>query len=307
MVILVKIVDYDVIDKNIKNIKKTNEIILVVKNNAYGFGIENILKLALNNNINYFAVNDINEAIELRKLNANIDILLFGYQIEYIDLIKKYNILPTVSSIDEINKYTNENVKVSLEIDCGMNRFGIKEFNEEILKNSLIVEIYTHLYKETNKNYKIIEYISNLAHKYNKRFHIGGSIAYKYTSYPIRIAHMIYENSESLIGKIVYIKEINKKETVGYDGIFKAKKKQVIGICNIGYYNGIRRNYNGRVVINNKYYKIVGKICMNHMFIIVDCDVKIGDFVTIFGENLPKSEFLSHNVISNYESFLLIR
>jgi alanine racemase len=118
---------------------------------------------------------------------------------------------------------------------------------------------------------------------------------------------MIYENSESLIGKVVYIKQINKNETVGYYGSYKARKKQIIGICDIGYYNGIRRNYKGRVSINDKYYKIVGKICMNHMFIVIDSNVKIGDFVTIYGKNIPKSEFLSHNMQSNYESFLLIR
>ena len=46
---------------------------------------------------------------------------------------------------------------------------------------------------------------------------------------------------------------------------------------------------------------------MNQMFILIDDEVKKGDIVTIFGKNISKSDFLYHNKMSNYESFLLIR
>ena len=118
---------------------------------------------------------------------------------------------------------------------------------------------------------------------------------------------MIYKDCDSLIGNIVYIKKVYKNETVGYDGLYKFKKTSIIGICDIGYYNGVKRNYKGNVFINNKYYKIVGRICMNQMFILIDDDVKKGDIVNIFGKNISKSDFLYHNKMSNYESFLLIR
>lgn len=307
MVITLKIVDYDVIDRNIKKIKETNDIVLVVKNNAYGFGLEKIVNIAISNNIKRFAVNNIEEAIKLRKLNKDIKILLFGYQNGNIKLIKEYNINPTINDINELNLYSNEKVECCLEIDCGMNRFGVKEFNECILCNPYITEIYTHLYKRSKHNKDIIEKIAYLAQKYDKYFHIGGSIAYEYTKYPIRIANMIYEDSELFYGNIVFIKEVRKNETLGYDGEYKAKKNVMIGICNIGYYNGLRRNYKGRVSINNKYHKIVGRICMNQMFILIDCSVKIGDKVIIFGENITKNEFLFHNNLSNYESLLLIK
>ena len=45
----------------------------------------------------------------------------------------------------------------------------------------------------------------------------------------------------------------------------------------------------------------------NQMFLLIDNNVQIGDLVTVFGKNMPKSEFLLHNNMSNYESFLLIR
>lgn len=305
--IFLRIIDYDIINSNIKDIKKTNEIILVVKNNAYGFGMDKIVSIAMNNGIKRFAVNDISEAIELRSISEDFSILLFGYQTTNIELIKKYSIIPTINDIDELNFYTKEEVKCALEIDCGMNRFGIKDFDENILNNNYIIEIYTHLYKKTKENTKLIEYIKYLSIKYNKNFHIGGSIAYEYTNYPIRIAYRIYENCDSLIGTITNIKVIKKNETVGYDGLFKAKKNELIGVCDIGYYNGLKRSYKGRVSINNKFYKIIGRLCMNQMFILINDDVKVGDIVTIFGKNISKSEFLHNNNISNYESFLLIR
>lgn len=302
-----KIIDYNVIAKNIENIKKTNELILVLKNNAYGFGMENILNIGIKNNIYKYAVNTIDEAINLRKLNNDISILLFGYNINNLNDIKRYNIIPTINSVDELSVYIRNNIKCSLEIDVGMNRFGIKTFDEEILSNPLIIELYAHLYKDCDSNYNIVKNLINLAKRYNKNIHFGGSIAYKYTTYPIRIAHMIYDDSDELIGKIVYVKPVRKNDTVGYDGLYKVKDKGIIGICNIGYYNGIKRNYSGRVSINGKYYQIVGKICMNHMFILIDSNVNINDLVVVYGKNIAKNEFLHNNSISNYESFLLIR
>ena len=58
-----------------------------------------------------------------------------------------------------------------------------------------------------------------------------------------------------------------------------------------------------RVLINGKYAKIVGRICMDQFCVDVSDieNVKEGDTVTLFGEGLPVEEFAKHADTINYE------
>ena len=300
-----KYIDYNQIRNNLELIKKTNDVVLVVKNNAYGFNVCEIVNIARSLNINEYAVNTIAEAIELRKL-TNANILLFGYSIDYIDLISKYNIIPCANSIMEIDLYTKNNIIFALEIDAGMNRFGIKNFNEKLLNNRYLKEIFAHFHND-NIDYNLINYIMRLAHNYNKEFHFGGSKLYSKINSKLRIGKIVYQDSLFLFGRVVMIKQIEKGESVGYDSLYTADKTELIAVVDVGYYNGLRVGYNGDVVINHKRYKIVGKICMNHTFVLIDDNVAINDKVEFLGKNIKMDEFLKNNNMSEYECFLSIR
>src|SRR5690606_27889187 len=75
---------------------------------------------------------------------------------------------------------------------------------------------------------------------------------------------------------------------------FKTEKKSKIATIAIGYADGIRRSYgNGKgcVLVNNQKAFIVGTICMDMLMIdVTDIDVKIGDEVIVFGNNLRITE-----------------
>ena len=87
----------------------------------------------------------------------------------------------------------------------------------------------------------------------------------------------------SLYSEVIQINNLNKGETVGYNGFYKAEKdNEKIAVVPIGYADGIIRKNTGRTVfINNKEYKIVGNICMDMLFVKVDDTVNIHDKVTI--------------------------
>lgn len=303
---MMRVIDYSQIEENIKMIKKTNDIILVVKNNAYGFGINRIVEIALKNDITMFAVNKIEEAIELRGLTDK-DILLFGYCVGYIDEIIKYQIIPTANSLDEIAIFNKHKIYYALEIDIGMNRFGIKEYNESIFNDPYLHHIYAHFYNENINYSKIIKEIKALCYKYNKKCHFGGSMLYSKTNEALRLGKLVYSDALKLYGNVVMIKSLVKGESVGYDSLYKAEGDELIAVVDIGYYNGLRVKYDGYTYINNNRYKVVGKICMNHSFVKVDNNVFVGDRVEFFGENISVYEFLSHNNMTEYECFLSIR
>ena len=58
--------------KNLEKIRSINKnIICVIKDNAYGLGIKNILPILLENNCNYFAVAYVDEAVKIREILKN--------------------------------------------------------------------------------------------------------------------------------------------------------------------------------------------------------------------------------------------
>lgn len=106
----------------------------------------------------------------------------------------------------------------------------------------------------------------------------------------------------SLKSKIIEIKHIKSGESVGYDGKYIASKDEVIGIVPIGYRDGIIRHNTGRYVyINDKKYKIIGNICMDMLFVLIDNTVNINDTVYIIKDNNHINEIAKYLDTINYE------
>lgn len=301
-----KIINYDIIKNNIKKLKENNELMIVLKNDAYNFNMEHVLKIALCEGVRRFAVNDVYEGIRLRKLNSSIEILTFGLAINNLNIVKEYNLIPTVSNMYEFNRYSDNNIPFSVELDIGMNRFGFKYFDYNLLNNNLIKFIYIHF----KDNINIKDYINKydiISSIYNKEIVYGGSIVIPYTDKCVRIGKEIYLNSLSLYGRVVNIKYVKKDESIGYDSSYIMENDGYIGIVDIGYYNGLSLYYDNDVIINDNRYKVVGKLCMNHMFVLINSNVKIADIVEIIGKNISIDEFNLHNKTNIYQDFLLIR
>ena len=305
MVIRLLVIDETKIIENINKIKKTNDIIMVLKDNAYGIGICRMINIAKKCNINFFAVKNIDEAIFVKSLFKESNVLLLGKtNKKEISKIIKHNIIPTINDYTDYLLFKENNIKSHLEIDIGMNRFGIKNNYLAIINDNIITSIYIHLYN--NNIDKNIRFIEELGNKYNKKIHIGGSVAYGKTKSTIRIGRMLYENAIKMYGEIVNIKKVKELETVGYEGLYNVTNDSYIGICNIGYKNGLNVYSESEVSINNKMYKLVGKVCMDQCFLLIDDSIKIGDKVEFIGEKIDISIFLKENNMTFYEALLFL-
>ncbi len=88
---------------------------------------------------------------------------------------------------------------------------------------------------------------------------------------------------------------MKKGDTLGYGGFYQALKDTKIGVIPIGYADGIIRKNSGRMIyIHNKPYPIVGRICMDMLFVEIDDEVSIHDMVEVIKDNQHIME------ISNY-------
>ena len=158
-------------------------ILASLKDNAYGMGLK-IVNTLVSAGVNYLLVGPINDALEIRKYNYEIKILV-NY---YVDIDNVYdainnNIALTIPSVDYLKKINELDLKddliVHILIDNGSNKMGIgsKEELKEIIdiidnnKHLVLEGFYSDLtslgiedefyYHQVNKFYSLInEYIN---------------------------------------------------------------------------------------------------------------------------------------------------
>ncbi|MGE4588428.1 MAG: alanine racemase [Acidaminococcaceae bacterium] len=96
-----------------------------------------------------------------------------------------------------------------------------------------------------------------------------------------------YQPVMKLKTKVIFIKQIERGETVGYGRTFTAERPTKIATLPLGYADGISRKVSnkGYVLLKGKKAPIVGRICMDQFMIdITDIEnVEIGDEVLVFG------------------------
>ena len=120
--------NYNVLRKRIgENIK----FLGVVKADAYGHGSVQVSRLLQNLGADYLAVSSIDEAIELRKNDITMPILILGHTPrEQVAELIKYNITQAVTCQAKAIEYSEEAVKaggtlkIHIKVDTGMSRLG---------------------------------------------------------------------------------------------------------------------------------------------------------------------------------------
>ena len=174
------------IKKNLEKIRSINEnVICVIKDDAYGLKIEKILPILIKNNCNYFAVAYLEEAVKVYKIlknfknlnkKNNCNVMTLNYvEPKKLEVAIKNGVEITIFSkkqfydyIDILNNFKkNICLKIHIKINSGMNRLGfdenevfeiikeIKKINSEFLKDKKfkleIISIFSHISEAENK------------------------------------------------------------------------------------------------------------------------------------------------------------
>lgn len=128
-------VDLDAICHNFEQVKakvnKDTKICCVVKANAYGHGAVCLAPLYENLGADFFAVSNIEEALQLRENGIRKPILILGYTpADCVDLLAKHNISQSVFSDEYAEKLAfcaeekKVKIKIHIKLDTGMGRIG---------------------------------------------------------------------------------------------------------------------------------------------------------------------------------------
>jgi len=304
------------LEKNVSAIlKDERKLIGVVKNNAYGCGARKISEKLISLGIDTLFVNDLNEAKELLELNCQI---IIHNSINDYELLKNYpQLIITINSIEDYLKIQNVDFPLTchIQIDTGMNRLGIKDFTEftDVIKflnkeNIYLDGIYTHFASPQSANRQLEEFQKYVNYYPFPKVHCAASSTYANIHFGnyVRVGLSLYDINQVLTVKTrpLAIRKLSQGESIGYDSLYTASSDEFIAILPIGYGNGYLRRFEGfHVYCNGKLYPIVGRICMNHLFIRVDSTINQDSIFELTSPNLPAKELSNYIKCSNYEIY----
>lgn len=128
-------INLDALKHNYETIREyvspQSEIMAVVKADAYGHGVENVVKEFTNCGCNYFAVSNLEEAMQVRSANDNCAILILGYTPpEYAGALALNNISQSVFNEEYASRLSKAavdsglQVNIHVKVDTGMGRLG---------------------------------------------------------------------------------------------------------------------------------------------------------------------------------------
>jgi len=145
---------------NLKLFKQiTNKkIMFVVKANAYGHGLKEIINITKNLSIiDYYAVDSVYEALLVKKIDGKKKILVIGWvdnkELEELILNGIEFVVPSIQylkKVDEISKRAKSKAKVHIKLETGTSRLGMEPdkllnlFESTEYENLEIIGLYSH-------------------------------------------------------------------------------------------------------------------------------------------------------------------
>ena len=280
-----------------KRLRPGTNIMAVVKANAYGHGAVEVAR-TIQEHVYGFAVNDVDEGIELREGSIRKPILVFGTPTpDTAPAYSEYNLAATVSApghFDILEKGT----RFHLNIDTGMRRLGFdyKQVSEvdNLVKTygDLTCEgIYSHFATAEDPG-------SDFAQQQIERFdavrshfpdewithmgNTGGTVFYPDAHYDmVRIGIGMYgyrpgktkiEELKPVLewkSTLVQVKKIKKGDSVSYGARWTCPQDGYIGVFPAGYEEGIPKILTGNleVGVEGETVQVVGAVTMNYTMV----------------------------------------
>lgn len=104
----------------------------VVKANAYGHGLKEVVRIALKEGVTLFAVDSIDEAMTVRSLAPAVDIFILGYTVrERLDDVVRSRCIQTIYdsetllALSEAGRAAGTKALLNLKIETGLHRQGM--------------------------------------------------------------------------------------------------------------------------------------------------------------------------------------
>jgi len=278
-------INLDHLAYNILQIKRKlppkTKVMPCVKADAYGHGLVPVARKLVSCNVDYLSVASIDEAIQLRKANIDLPILVLGMILKKdIAPLFKYNITQTVCTeelaiaLNNMAKAQRRNINIHIKIDTGMGRIGVLHHEAlkfikktHKLKHVNIEGIFTHLAcADVNRSFTLyqIDIFERLISELQSLgiqiplIHVANSIgiiSYKeshfnmvrpglvmYGLYPQEGLDIKLKPVLSLKARVVYVKKVPRGWGISYGHTYITERDSTIVTLPIGYGDGYPRS-----------------------------------------------------------------
>jgi alanine racemase len=302
-----------------KDYQPQSHIFPVVKSNAYGHGLAQVVQILRQRQFDYYIADSYLEALKIWQID-NRPVLLIGpnhpdnYSLMNLDCLALT--IYDLASLEALGK-TQKPVRIHLKINTGMNRQGIglsqiPQFLSALKRYPRIQleGLISHLADAdgdtqtfTQSQLKLFQQslslITTTGHQ-PKYVHLSATYGANRFLDPaintLRLGLGLYgygplpqlSPSLRLTSSLTRIATIKKGEKVGYNCTYSAPKTIQIGLLPLGYYEGLDRRLGnlGVVKYQNQYCPIIGRISMNLAVVdLKDTSPKLYDQVEIFSPN----------------------
>ena len=307
------------------------QVAAVVKDNAYGLGAKKVVQ-TLYPECKSFFVAYAKEGALIRPLapEANIFILQ-GIGKNDLNIVKKNNLIPVLSSLEDISFWENtgiKNIKPALQMDTGLNRLGLRlsNLNKISLEQKKYSLFISHLGCSDIPNHPM-NLIQLKTFEKGKRFFdklpaslsaSGGALLGKPYLYDMaRVGALLYGISQP-VGKLREFKnplriqavvlqtaEIQAGESISYGATYTASRPRKIAIVSIGYADGlfVSLSNKGGFYFHNNPLPFLGRVCMDSTI----CDIsdspslQQGDLVDVLNEVYTADDMAIDAQTNGYE------
>ncbi len=300
-------IDLDAVKHNIGSVKKLLaprvKFTAVVKANAYGHGAAAVSRAAVEAGVDYLAVANLKEALELREAGITSPILILTESpTSVMDEIIQYDLTQTIYSVVEAQILSEEaqkrgkNAKVHVKVDTGMGRVGVQPSEAVAFITKLsslpgleLEGIFTHFAKAEEpkdsftqdqfaKFSQVIARVKQIPIKHSANS--AGVLYHPQTHLDmVRVGLMMYglypqSNSRSLVdlrpalsfkSRVAYLKKVPAGTPLSYGCTYAAPEETTIATVPVGYADGFSRRLSnkGRVIIRGQRWPVVGRVTMD--------------------------------------------
>jgi len=156
-------IDLATLANNIERIRaelpESLKVLFAVKSDAYGHGIEAVSHIAEETGVEYLGVATVEEGVSIRHAGVKLPVLLLGPVLHSeasvaldLDLTFQVSDIEFAEFLSHLAQQTKKKVRVQVNVDTGMHRFGVRSENALLLLTKLrtlpavdIVGIFSHL------------------------------------------------------------------------------------------------------------------------------------------------------------------
>ncbi len=295
--------------------------IAVVKANAYGHGLPLVVPTLLAEGCDFFAVATLPEALAVRALAPDADVLILGYTPpEYASVLCENHLTQTVFSREYADALSaacpQGGLRVHLKADGGMCRLGFAPGDVDgvsavlSLPNLDVCGLFTHLgacRADPGGTRAAIAAFCALRKALPRPLFAHAAATAAALSLPeahfdgVRVGLALYGYTPSptalalrpalrLFAQLVQVRRVSAGTSVGYDGAYRCPHDTAIGVLPVGYADGVFRSLEGMHVTllhagERFSVPIVGHVCMDQLMVdLGGTPAAVGDRVCLFSD-----------------------